>query len=641
MKRVILGTAGHIDHGKTELVKALTGIDTDRLKEEKQRGISIELGFAFLDLGDDIRMGIVDVPGHEKFVRQMVAGAGGIDIAALVIALDEGVMPQTIEHLDILTLLGIPSGIVVLTKLDLVDHELAMLAEEDAKDLVKGTFLADAPMIKVSSRTGEGIDRLKDALADLARKVTARPVHGLLRLPVDRVFTLKGHGTIVAGTLISGTIAVGDEIEILPGGLKTSVRSLESHNRFEEKAFPGERVAVNLRGVEQSQVRRGDVLTHPGQFKPSYMIDVKLTAIPRTTGGLANRKKVRLHHFTSEVEGVVVLPDLDSLLPGQQSLAQIRTASEIVAAAGDRFVLRSLSPSITLGGGVILNPRAMKLKARTTKSFKESYTEDEQSIISSLIRSSGPTGITRQELIGLSGLSAKRLDSILEALKAENVIVKVDVAENRLVHGNFADRIRMRVLRRLAEYHAEHPLKQGISKQELRTLSLGSDKLFKAVLDRIVRAGDIVVDGDVVRLSSHQIRLGDEDKDVKERLFRLLTDGGNTPPTLKEILNKTGWDQKQIRTLLGILEKENKVVRVSEELYYSRERIDRIKSKLRDFFSKEAHLTPSRFAEITGASRKFNIPLLEYLDKERFTVRVGDQRVLRGSGSSGAGGKPA
>ncbi|MGB9616869.1 MAG: selenocysteine-specific translation elongation factor, partial [Desulfomonilaceae bacterium] len=517
MKRVILGTAGHIDHGKTELVKALSGIDTDRLKEEKQRGISIELGFAFLDLGDDIRMGIVDVPGHEKFVRQMVAGAGGIDIAALVIALDEGVMPQTVEHLDILTLLGIPHGLVVLTKLDLVDHELAMLAEEDAKDLVKGTFLADAPMVKVSSRTGEGIERLKEVLADLARKVTARPVHGLLRLPVDRVFTLKGHGTIVAGTLISGTIAVGDEIEILPAGLKTSVRSLESHNRFEEKAYPGERVAVNLRGVEQAQVHRGDVLTHPGQFKPSYMIDVKLTAIPRTTGGLTNRKKVRLHHFTSEVEGVVVLPDLDSLLPGQQSLAQIRTASEIVAAAGDRFVLRSLSPSITLGGGVILNPRGVKLKARTIKSFKESYTEDDSSIISSLIRSSGPAGITRQELLGLSGLSAKRLDSILEGLKAQSAILKVDASENRLVHGNFADRIRMRVLRRLAEYHTEHPLKQGISKQELRTLSLGSDKLFKTVLDRLVRSGDIAVDGDVVRLSSHQIRLGDADKDVKER----------------------------------------------------------------------------------------------------------------------------
>jgi len=639
MKRVILGTAGHIDHGKTELVKALTGIDTDRLKEEKQRGISIELGFAFLDLGDDIRMGIVDVPGHEKFVRQMVAGSGGIDIASLVIALDEGVMPQTVEHLDILTLLGIPQGLVVLTKLDLVDQELALLAEEDARDIVKGSFLADSPVIKVSSRTGEGLDRLKEVLTDLAKKVSPRPVHGLLRLPVDRVFTLKGHGTIVAGTLISGTISVGDDIEILPGGLKTSVRSLESHNRFEEKAFPGERVAVNLRGVEHAQVGRGDVLTHPGQFRPSYMIDVKLTAIPRALGGLTNRKKVRLHHFTSEVDAVVILPDLESLLPGQQSLAQIRTASEIVPSAGDRFVLRALSPSITLGGGVILNPRGVKLRARTIKSFKESYTDDESSIISSLVRSSGPSGITRQELLGLSGLAAKRLDGILEGLKTTKVLVRIDATENRLVHSNFADRIRMRVLRRLAEYHTENPLKHGISKQELRSLSFGSDKLFRTVLDRLVRTSEIVVDGDVVSLSSHKIMLGDGDRGVKEELFNVLIDGDNTPPTLKEILNKTGWNPKQIRNLLSILEKENKVVRVSEDLYFSRQFIDRIKSKLMDFFSRDTHLTPSRFAEITGASRKFNIPLLEYLDKERFTIRVGDQRVLRGSGSSGAGGK--
>ncbi len=641
MKRVILGTAGHIDHGKTELVKALTGIDTDRLKEEKQRGISIELGFAFLDLGDDIRMGIVDVPGHEKFVRQMVAGAGGIDIAALVIALDEGVMPQTVEHFDILTLLGIPHGLVVLTKLDLVDHELAMLAEEDAKDLVKGTFLADAPMVKVSSRTGEGIERLKEVLADLARKVTARPVHGLLRLPVDRVFTLKGHGTIVAGTLISGTIAVGDEIEILPAGLKTSVRSLESHNRFEEKAFPGERVAVNLRGVEQAQVHRGDVLTHTGQFKPSYMIDVKLTAIPRTTGGLTNRKKVRLHHFTSEVEGVVVLPDLASLLPGQQSLAQIRTASETRCSRGGQVCLALFVALHNPRRRGHPKPQRYETQSAHHQIFQRIIHRGRQQHHQLPHTESGPAGITRQELLGLSGLSAKRLDGILEGLKAESAILKVDAAENRLVHGNFADRIRMRVLRRLAEYHTEHPLKQGISKQELRTVSLGSDKLFKTVLDRLVRSGDIAVDGDVVRLSSHQIRLGDADKDVKERLVRMLMDGGNTPPTMKEILNKTGWDQKQIRTLLGILEKENKVVRVSEELYYAREFIDQIKSKLRDFFSKEAYLTPSRFAEITGASRKFNIPLLEYLDRERFTVRVGDQRVLRGSGSFGAGGKPA
>lgn len=641
MKRVILGTAGHIDHGKTQLVKALSGIDTDRLKEEKQRGISIELGFAYLDLGNSIRMGIVDVPGHEKFVRQMVAGSGGIDIAALVIALDEGVMPQTVEHLDILSLLGIPLGVVVLTKLDLVDQEFALLAEEDAKDLVKGTFLEEAPMVKVSSRTGEGIDALKAVLTELAQRVVVRPVHGLLRLPVDRVFTLKGYGTVLAGTLISGTLSVGDDIEILPGRLKTSVRSLESHNQFEQQAFPGERVAVNLRGIEQSQVRRGDVITHPGQFKPSYIVDVKLSAISRSGGALRNRKKVKLHHFTSEVEATVVLPNVDSLEPGRQIQAQIRTASEIVPASGDRFVIRALSPSVTVGGGVITNPRGVKLKARTLSSFLESETEDQHSIVSSLVRSSGPTGITKNELIGLSGLSAKRLDGVVDSLKNAKRIVRIDASENRLVHMDFVELVRERTLKRLAKFHADNPLKQGISKQELRAVSFGSEKLFRAVMDKLVQSSVVVAEGDLVRASSHQITLGDAEKDITDRLTKMIVDGRNAPPTIKEILASTGLEMRQVRSLLKVLEGNHKIVRVSEDLYFSGEYIEAVKEDLLQYFQREKSLTPSKFAEITKSSRKYNIPLLEYLDRERFTIRVGDQRVLRGSGSSGAGGRPA
>ncbi|MDQ1237969.1 MAG: selenocysteine-specific elongation factor [Thermodesulfobacteriota bacterium] len=641
MKRVILGTAGHIDHGKTELVKALSGIDTDRLKEEKQRGISIELGFAYLDLGDAIRMGIVDVPGHEKFVRQMVAGSGGIDIAALVIALDEGVMPQTVEHLDILSLLGIPLGVVVLTKLDLVDQEFALLAEEDAKDLIKGTFLEGAPLVKVSSRTGEGIDELKEVLTNLAARVAVRPVHGLLRLPVDRVFTLKGYGTVLAGTLISGTLSVGDDIEILPRGLKTSVRSLESHNQFEQQAFPGERVAVNLRGIEPSQVRRGDVITHPGEFKPSYIVDVKLSAISRPGGAFKNRKKVKLHHFTSEVEAIVVLPNMDSLEPGQQTLAQIRTASEIVPSSGDRFVIRALSPSLTVGGGVITNPRGTKLKSRTLSSFMESETEDEQSIVSSLVRSSGPAGTTRNELIGLSGLSGKRLDAVVDALKNARRIVRMDASENRLVHIDFVELVRERVLSRLAKFHADNPLKQGISKQELRSVSFGSEKLFKAVLDKLVQGSAIVAEGDLVRASSHQVTLGQAEKDITDRLTTIIVEGRNAPPTVKEILAMTGWEIRQVRSLLKVLEATSEIVRVSEDMYFSKEYVEGIKKDLLRYFEQEKSLTPSKFSEITGSSRKYNIPLLEYLDRERFTIRVGDQRVLRGSGNSGAGGRLA
>ncbi len=482
MKRVILGTAGHIDHGKSQLVRALTGTDPDRLKEEKQRGISIELGFAFLDLSPEIRMGIVDVPGHEKFVRQMVAGAGGIDIAALVVALDEGVMPQTVEHLDILSLLDLQQGIVVLTKSDLVDEELAMLAEEDVRDLVKGTFLENAPMIRVSSKTGHGIDLLKAQLLDLAQKAASRPIHGLLRLPIDRIFSLKGHGTIVTGTLISGMLKVGDEVEILPKGIKSSVRSLESHNTFEQQALPGERVAVNLRGVEHDQISRGDVLTHPNTFEPSYIIDVKLTAIPRSSVSLTDRKKVRLHHYTSDVEAMVVLPQKDALEDAQQTVAQLRTSTPVVPAAGDKFVIRALSPAVTLGGGTVVNPRGAKLKARSSKSFLETDREDDTAIVLSLIRSSGIKGVTRSELLGMSGLSASRLDKILDSVRNQRSATQFDQAEKRLIHKDYFEIVRKKILNKVESFHQEQPLKDGISKQELRSTTPGGDKDRKSVV---------------------------------------------------------------------------------------------------------------------------------------------------------------
>lgn len=638
MKRVILGTAGHIDHGKTELVKALTGIDTDRLKEEKKRGISIELGFAYLDVGGDVRIGIVDVPGHEKFVRQMVAGSGGVDLAALVVALDEGVMPQTAEHLDILSLLGIKSGLVVLTKSDLVDEELALLAEEDAREVVKGTFLQGAPMIRVSSRTGDGIAELRQTLGDLAAQVTERSVHGLLRLPVDRVFTLKGHGTVVTGTLISGSISVGDDVEILPSGVRSSVRSIESHKRPEQKAFPGERVAVNLRGVEQAQIRRGDVVTHTGQFHPSFIVDVKLRSLPRSPLPLRNRMKVRLHHYTSETEARLVFPDREELEHGNEADAQLRSSSPIVPSTGDRFVIRALSPSVTLGGGIILNPRAVKLKARTAAAFLRADREDDEGIVASLIRSCGPEGVTRNELLGLSALSAKRLDKVLESLRNSHKVVRFDAADNRMVHTDFFEMVRDRVLARLKAFHSQHPLKDGMSKQELRSTVPGGDKLFKKVVESLTSDGDIAIEGDKVRSAVHQVQLKDDEKGLKNELLNLIVRGANSPPVLKEILASMQSDPKQVRTLLNLLEREGEVVRVKEDIYFSARFVAETKRKMIEFFKREGGITPSRFSEITGSSRKYNIPLLEYFDRERFTMRVGDQRVLRGSGSSGAGG---
>ncbi len=634
MKRVILGTAGHIDHGKTQLVKALTGIDTDRLKEEKERGISIELGFAYLDLGSDVRIGIVDVPGHERFVRQMVAGSGGVDIAALVVALDEGVMPQTVEHLDILCLLGIKHGLVVLTKLDLVDEELALLAEEDAKDLVKGTFLENAPMVRVSARTGEGIEELKKVILELSRNAGQRSVHGLLRLPVDRVFTLKGHGTVVAGTLISGTISTGDEIEILPQAVRSSVRSIESHKQFEQQSFPGQRVAVNLRGIEQDEAHRGNVVTHPGEFRPSYIVDVKLTSLNRSSIKLTNLKKVRLHHYTTDVEATIAFPDRDLLEPGEEVLAQLRTSAPIVPATGDRFVIRAISPSVTLGGGVILNPRAPKLRARSVKSFLETEREDDTGVISSLVKGSGVNGVNKNELLGMSAFSSTRLDKTLDKLRTARTIIQLDSTERRLVHRDFLDLVEKKITDRLGHFHMDNPLKEGISKQELRSLTPGSDRLFKIALDELISKGSLVDQGDTIRASTHKVRLKDNEKNVREKLFATLHKQENAPPLFKELVVQVGADPKQVKSLLSVLEKEGKIVKIKEEMYFSTDFIKSVKEQLVKRLKNEGSITPSKFQEITKTSRKYNIPLLEYFDREKITLRIGDQRVLRGAGNS-------
>ncbi|MGA8831506.1 MAG: selenocysteine-specific translation elongation factor [Desulfomonilaceae bacterium] len=634
MKRVILGTAGHIDHGKTQLVKALTGIDTDRLKEEKERGISIELGFAYLDLGSDVRIGIVDVPGHERFVRQMVAGSGGVDIAALVVALDEGVMPQTVEHLDILCLLGIKHGLVVLTKLDLVDEELALLAEEDAKDLVKGTFLENAPVVRVSARTGEGIEELKKVILELSRNAGQRSVHGLLRLPVDRVFTLKGHGTVVAGTLISGTISTGDEIEILPQAVRSSVRSIESHKQFEQQSFPGQRVAVNLRGIEQDEAHRGNVVTHPGEFRPSYIVDVKLTSLNRSSIKLTNLKKVRLHHYTTDVEATIAFPDRDLLEPGEEVLAQLRTSAPIVPATGDRFVIRAISPSVTLGGGVILNPRAPKLRARSVKSFLETEREDDTGVISSLVKGSGVNGVNKNELLGMSAFSSTRLDKTLDKLRTARTIIQLDSTERRLVHRDFLDLVEKKITDRLGHFHMDNPLKEGISKQELRSLTPGSDRLFKIALDELISKGSLVDQGDTIRASTHKVRLKDNEKNVREKLFATLHKQENAPPLFKELVVQVGADPKQVKSLLSVLEKEGKIVKIKEEMYFSTDFIKNVREQLVKRLKNEGSITPSKFQEITKTSRKYNIPLLEYFDREKITLRIGDQRVLRGAGNS-------
>jgi selenocysteine-specific elongation factor len=417
------------------------------------------------------------------------------------------------------------------------------------------------------------------------------------------------------------------------------VRSLESHNRTEETAYPGERVAVNLRGLDQHDINRGDTVTHPGDFRPSYVLDVKLKALERAPIALTNGKKVRLHHYTSEVEARVVLPNMESIEPGAESPAQLRATAPITAATGDRFVLRAMSPSVTLGGGVVVNPRAMKLKARTVKTFLEENREDETGIVASLIRSGGMGGVTRTELLGLSGLSSKRLDKALDELRNAGKAVRFDQAENRMVHGDFFEMIRGKVLERLKVFHKEHPLKEGMPKQELKAATPASDKLFKRLIEKLAQQGEIAEQGALARLAGHEVILKADEAGLKTALLETILKSGNAPPFMKDLLAELKADAKQVKSLIAILEREGSVVRVREDLYFSAAFIKEVKEKLTAFIKKAGGITPSQFNEITKSSRKYNIPLLEYLDRERFTMRVGDQRVIRGSAASGDGGK--
>ena len=444
MKQIILGTAGHIDHGKTALVRALTGIDTDRLKEEKERGITIELGFAHLELPGGQHLGVVDVPGHEKFVKNMVAGATGIDIVALVIAADEGVMPQTREHMEICTLLGVRHGLVALTKVDLVDEEMLELAQEDIREFARGSFLEDAPILPVSAVSGQGLPEFIAALDRLSRQVPDRPASSLFRLPVDRVFSMKGFGTVITGTLVSGRVQVGDPIMIYPTGITSKVRGIQVHNLSVNAAEAGQRTAVNFQGLDKEAIRRGDVLASPLALKPSYMVDVHFRYLASTTKPMKNRTRVRFHTGTSEILGNLILLEQDELAPGRETVAQLRLDAPVAVVKGDHFVVRSYSPVRTTGGGQVLNPippKHKRFKPEIIAGLKSILQSSPEQLIDFHIEAAGPAGVSFSNLRLMTSLTDKQLDAALQALMSSRTAVQVDKeaqglpAQNRHAQG--------------------------------------------------------------------------------------------------------------------------------------------------------------------------------------------------------------
>jgi selenocysteine-specific elongation factor len=632
MKQIVLGTAGHIDHGKTSLVKALTGTDTDRLKEEKARGITIELGFAFLDLPSGQRLGIVDVPGHEKFVKNMVAGATGIDLVALVIAADEGVMPQTREHLDICSLLGVRHGLVVLTKTDMVDEEWLGLVQEDVAEYLSGTFLAGAPIVPVSAVTRQGLDELVRVLDEMVGGLDERPTFGPWRLPVDRVFTMKGFGTVITGTAVGGAIAIGQEVEIYPRDVTAKVRGLQVHNQEVQEARRGQRTAINLQGVEKAVIERGDVVASPGSLKPSLWVDVDCAALKDMLRPLKHRAPVRFHTGTGEIMGRVMFLDRDDLKPGEHCYCQVRLESPVAVMAGDRYVLRSYSPVATVAGGIILHPHPGRHKRRRPEITADLATLQQGTSserIAVHARLSGEAGITASELVRLVNLPGKDLERLLTEMLNKHELVRFDKEGGRMIARVVQEDLAAKALALLTEFHAGQPLKPGMSREEFKQrLSPGIEtKLFAHLLRKLSDEGKLIADKDLLRLPDHQVRLAGGAMALRARLEKAYAEGGLTPPLYKELAEKE--DKKEAKQVMQVLLNEGVLVKIKEDLYYHAEALAEIKSRLVAFFAEHERLGAQQFKEITGLSRKYLIPLLEHFDATQVTIRVGDERVLR------------
>jgi selenocysteine-specific elongation factor len=617
MKHIVVGTAGHIDHGKTALVKALTGIDADRLEEEKRRGITIDLGFAHLQLTPALRVAFVDVPGHERFVKNMLAGVGGIDLLLFVVAADESIKPQTREHFDICRLLGIPRGVIALTKADLVDPDILDLARLEIEELVAGSFLDGAPIIPVSSVTSAGLDDLRGALARVAAEVSEKDSRGWFRLPVDRAFTIKGFGAVVTGTLISGSVEKEQEVELYPGGRRLRVRGLQVHGAASGRAVAGERTAVNLAGIEHTEIARGDVLSAPGRFHPVRRLDCRLDLLP-SARPLKRRAPVHFHSGTAEIEAEVrLLDDVSALQPGASAYARIVLRDPALLLPGDRFIIRMFSPVVTIGGGVVLDigERKYRNSRNAVERLDVLAAPDRSARLSLLVRES-PYGLSLADLIARTGF---RPDEIARAS------LTALPARDWYVDPAWLQSTSERVGRAVRGFHSANPLQPGIPKQDLRSGELPDAPPF--ILDALLAgAKDLIAEGDLVRSRSHKVTLKEDEEQARAAIERAFESAGLAVPTVAEVLAKSGVDSARARTLLAALLREKRLARVNDDFVFHRSAIDRLRDLLAAH--KSQRFTVAAFKDWTGVSRKYAIPLLEYLDREHVTRREGDDRLV-------------
>jgi selenocysteine-specific elongation factor len=634
VKKIILGTAGHIDHGKTSLIKAVTGTNTDRLKEEQKRGITIELGFAALDLPSGRHLGIIDVPGHEKFVKNMVAGASGIDIVTMVIAADEGVMPQTREHMEICALLGVKHGMVVLTKIDMVDEEWLEMVTEDIREFTIGTFLEDAPIVPVSAVTGEGLPGFIEALDTLSEGVPERSASGLFRLPVDRVFSMKGFGTVITGTLISGKISVGETIMIYPGKITSKVRGLQVHNQSQETAEAGMRTAINFQGLEKAAINRGDIIARENTMIPSYMVDLELHFLASNKKPIKSRTQVRFHTGTSESMGNLILLDREELRPGNTCPAQIRLEEPVSLIRDDRFVVRSYSPVRTIGGGKVLNPipgKHKRFQREIIDGLMGLVEATPEAVVDYQARMAGPAGLTFAELLLMTNLPEKALTTTIGSLLNNQTMILVDKENRTCIHQVVFDQLKLLGMDVLQRYHHANPLKAGISKEELKSKfpRQASGKLFTLVLNRMIKDQQLVLEDDTVRLATHTVSLQVDQKALKQQIADIYHQNQLTPPYFREIVKDLDVDAKTAKEVLELLIGEGRLTKVKEDLFYDRQAIENLKNELVAYLLENGEISTPQFKDMTGASRKYVIPLIEYFDATNLTIRVGDIRQLR------------
>jgi selenocysteine-specific elongation factor len=634
MKSIIVGTAGHIDHGKTALVKALTGIDADRLEEEKRRGITIDLGFAHMDLqsanGEPLHLGFVDVPGHERFVRNMLAGVGGIDLVLLVIAADESIKPQTREHFDILQLLGVQRGIAVLTKSDAVDAGTLDVVRLEVEEFLRGTFM-DNPnsdnstsIVAVSSLTGAGLDDLKRAMIEAAAEVQPRDLHALARLPIDRVFTMKGFGTVVTGTLVAGTIRREDEMEVFSSGRRVRVRGVQVHGQAADVAVAGQRTALNLAGASTEDLSRGMTLAPGATFATTRRVDVRLRLLASAPRALRHRSRVHFHSNTMETVVEIALHGTKQVAPGSEALARLKLPEPALLLPGDRFIIRQFSPVVTIGGGVVLDPAPIP-RMPGLESFLQVLSNSPETMLTARIARRGHTSISMAQLIAETGWSRDSIEARLaQTLKDVRVLRIGDLFVDALA----IVRLQQSIVNSVGGFHKKNSLVGGIAREALREQVKASPEVFTATLDLLAREKNIEAAGDLVRLPGHGVVMKDEEAESKKKIEEAFAVAGLKVPALHEVIAGLKVDKARAQKIVTLLLRDKALIKISDELVFHRGALEQLRALVASQKAKSPKMDVAKFKELTGVSRKYAIPLLEYLDREHVTKRVGDAREI-------------